>query len=149
MASCNILDSPKPELPTLSRGHATSVDHARRPLGVDTSNVPLAPPGLLEPYTPTRRTRNEPVAQSTHYQTPGSEDPMDENEAATLETRLATLWAAKRITNPKRRGQLLVRAREIVTDYVESHGKYEEVKGRAYDNVLFATVTQMAETYVK
>jgi len=36
-----------------------------------------------------------------------------------------------------------------VTDYVESHGKYEEVKGRAYDDVLFATVAQMAETYVK
>jgi len=66
---------------------------------------------------------------------PGSEDPTDEDEAVTIESHLATLWAAKKITNPKRRGQLLVRVREIVTDYVESHGKYEEVKGRAYDDI--------------
>ena len=49
----------------------------------------------------------------------------------------------------KRREQIVSQARGIVADYVESQGKYEEVMGAAYDDILLATATQVAHTYVK
>ena len=37
----------------------------------------------------------------------------------------------------------------IVLDYVESQDKYKEVMGALYNNILLATATQVARTYVK
>jgi len=69
---------------SLSRGRSASISHVVRPPGEDTPNVPMAPPGLLEPYIPTR-TRMEPLAQTMHHQQADSEESTDEGETTALE----------------------------------------------------------------
>jgi len=53
------------------------------------------------------------------------------------------------ITKLKRREQIVSQVRGIVLDYVESQGKYREVMGAPYNNILLATAIQVARTYVK
>jgi len=53
------------------------------------------------------------------------------------------------ITKLKRREQIVSQVRGIVSDYVESQDKYKEVMGAPYDDILLATATQVARTYVK
>ena len=110
--------------------------------------MPLAPPGLLGPYTPTRA-RNEPHTPTTRHRRLDSKDLINEGGEATLEDWLATVWAQLNIPKAKRREQIVSRARGIVADYVESQGKHEEVMGAAYNNILLATAMQVAHTYVK
>jgi len=123
---------------SLSRGRSASISHVGRPPGKNTPNVPMAPPGLLEPYTPTRA-RTVPLAQTTHHQRADSDDSTDEGETTAVEDQLAAVWAETNITKLKRREQIISRARGIVSDYVEAQGKYKEVMGAPYDNILLAT----------
>ena len=59
------------------------------------------------------------------------------------------VWAEMNITKLKRREQIISRARGIVSDYVEAQGKYKEVMGAPYNDILLATATQVARTYIK
>ena len=63
--------------------------------------------------------------------------------------RWRTEWAEMNITKLKRREQIVSQARRIVLDYLESQGKYKEVMGALYVNILLATATQVARTYVR
>ncbi len=62
---------------------------------------------------------------------------------------MAIIWHAERITNQTHHTQIIAKARGLVADFVEGHGKYKETPAKARDNMVVATATEMAKAYIK
>jgi len=76
------------------------------------------------------------------------ENLQEDKSALTVEERMAPIWAKHQVKE-KRRIQLVARAREIVTDFVQSTGKSGVVTAEIYDDIVVATTTNMVKTYLE
>jgi len=75
--------------------------------------------------------------------------PGEHDEDVTVEVRMAMIWHTEQITNQNRCTQIIAKARGLVANFVESHGKYKETPAKARDDMVVATGTEMAKAYVK
>jgi len=62
---------------------------------------------------------------------------------------MAIIWLTERITNQTRCTQIITKARQLVADFIETHGKYKETSANACDDMVVATAIEMAKSYVK
>ena len=107
--------------------------------------------GSTEPYTPKEENPVPPGLLARQRPAPDESDiePGEHDEDATVEVRMAIVWHAERITNQTRRTQIIAKARGLVADFVEGHGKYKETPTKARDDMVVATATEMAKAYTK